>query len=291
MLSSKTKGYVDAVFATMFMGSLGIFVKFMSVSPSVITFFRLFLSAVFMFIFIMLRKRIHILKLKPTKRVVLSSIALTSSIIFYIIAIQKTSMSNAVFLLYLGPVFASLAAFVFLKESLKGIDIFSLSISILGILFMLKFNFHFQSSDAFGMICGILSGLSYGMIIFSNRMIEEHIELDVRSFYQFIIGSVLIMPAALNDYSFVMIKNNIVLLILMAFVCGFLGITLMFDAIKRLSAVEYGVLSYLEMFFATTFGVVIFSENMDMFKVAGGLLILVSGMLQVFKNKIERIFA
>lgn len=290
MLSSKTKGYMDAVFATMFMGSLGIFVKYMSVAPSVMTFFRLFLSALFMLIFMIVRRRAHLLKAKPTKKIVFSSLALTSSVIFYIIAIQKTSMSNAVFLLYLGPVFASLAAFVFLKESLKGLDILSLFFSMLGILFMLKFNFSLEGSDMVGMVCGILSGLSYGMIIFSNRMIEKHIDLDARSFYQFILGSMVILPFALKGYNFYAIKHDFVLLVSMAFICGFLGITLMFDAIKRLPAVEYGVLSYLEMFFAATFGIVVFGDNVDLFKVTGGVLILSSGVLQVFKNRIRRMF-
>jgi len=290
MLNSKVKGYASAVFATLFMASLGIFVKNIESDPTVITFFRLLLSALFMMTLSLLSGRISELTVLPSKSVILSGMFLTSSIVFYIIAIQKTSMSIAVFLLYLGPVFASLAAFLFLKESLTGIDLLSLFMSILGILFMLKFNFHFIGLDAVGVLCGIISGFSYGMNIFSNRIIKPNVSLNSRSFYQFLIGSILIFPFALRDCNISIVLNDIFWLISMAFICGFLGITLMFNAIKRLPAVEYGVLSYLEMFFATLFGVLLFRENMDIFKIMGGFLILLSGLLQVFKNNIKRMF-
>jgi len=290
MLNSKVKGYASAVFATLFMASLGIFVKNIESDPTVITFFRLLLSALFMMTLSLLSGRISELTVLPSKSVILSGMFLTSSIVFYIIAIQKTSMSIAVFLLYLGPVFASLVAFLFLKESLTGIDLLSLFMSILGILFMLKFNFHFIGLDAVGVLCGIISGFSYGMNIFSNRIIKPNVSLNSRSFYQFLIGSILIFPFALRDCNISIVLNDIFWLISMAFICGFLGITLMFNAIKRLPAVEYGVLSYLEMFFATLFGVLLFRENMDIFKIMGGFLILLSGLLQVFKNNIKRMF-
>ncbi len=290
MLNSKVKGYVSAVFATLFMASLGIFVKNIESAPTVMTFFRLFLSAFFILLLVVFKGRISELLVFPDKSIFLSGLSLTSSIIFYIMAIQKTSMSIAVFLLYLGPVFASLAAFIFLKEGLSGLDIASLILSVFGILFMLKFDFRFSGIDALGILYGVLSGFSYGMIIFSNRMIKPNVSLNSRSFYQFLVGSVLVLPFALAQCNILSIKHDILWLVMMAFICGFLGITLMFNAIKMLPAVEYSVLSYFEMFFATLFGVLLFREDMDVFKVTGGLLILLSGLLQVFKNNIKRMF-
>ncbi len=291
MINSKTKGYISALFATMFMGSLGIFIKNIQTSPSVTTFFRLFISALLMFFVVVMQKDIKELKIVPSKNLVLSGAALSASVIFYIIAIQRTSMSNAVFLLYLGPVFASLAAFLFLKENLTSIDVLSLVLSVLGILFMLKFNFHFKGIDLYGTICGILAGFTYGMIIFFNRTIKSNVSLNVRSFYQFLFGSLIVLPFVIKDFDVKTVENDILILVAMAFVCGFLGITLMFNAIKRLPAVEYSVLSYLEMFFAVAFGVLIFNDNLELFKIIGGMLIIFSGLMQIFKNDILKKFS
>jgi drug/metabolite transporter (DMT)-like permease len=289
MLNSKVKGYLSALFATMFMGSLGVFVKNLQTAPTVITLFRLSIAALLILLLIIAKHNIKELRILPSKNLAISGFALSASVIFYVIAIQRTSMSNAVFLLYLGPVFASFAAFLFLKESLSGIDILSLILSIFGLLFMFRFNFHFQNIDILGTVCGLLAGLSYGMIIFFNRIIKSNVSLDVRSFYQFTFGSLIVLPFAIKDFNIIAVEHDLFMLIAMAVVCGFMGITLMFNAIKHLPAIEYGVLSYLEMFFATTFGILAFGENLGIFKIAGGSMILASGMLQVFKNKIKKV--
>lgn len=288
MLNSKLQGYLSALFATMFMGSLGVFVKNITVNSTIITFFRLSVSALLIFVLVLFKKKLDELKICPSKSMLISGVALSASVIFYVTAIQRTSMSNAVFLLYLGPVFASLSAFVFLKESLKSMDIVSLAISVLGLLFMFRFNLHFKGVDIYGTICGILAGFSYGVIIVANRTIKSNVSLNARSFYQFLSGTLFVIPFAVLHYNSEQIASNFALLIAMSVVCGFLGITLMFNAIKKLPAVEYGVLSYLEMFFAVMFGVLFFKENLDIFKVIGGLLILCSGMLQIFKNYIQK---
>lgn len=273
----------------MFMGSLGVFVKNITVNATIITFFRLSISALLIFLLVFFKRELGKLKIWPSKNILISGVALSASVIFYVTSIQRTSMSNAVFLLYLGPVFASLAAFLFLKESLKSIDIISLSLSVLGLLFMFRFNLHFKDIDIYGTICGILAGLSYGVIIVANRTIRSDVSLEARSFYQFLSGTLFVIPFAVPYYNSKQIASNFAILVAMSIVCGFLGITLMFNAIKRLPAVEYGVLSYLEMFFAVIFGVLFFKENLDIFKIIGGFLILLSGMLQVFKNRIRKI--
>ncbi len=278
------KGILSAVLAAMFMGSLGIFVKNLPISPIVITFFRLSFAAVLIFLTILIQGNVKELKKMPSKELFLSGFSLSASIVFYIIAIQKTSMSNAVFLLYLGPIFASLIAFLFLGEDLKGIDLISLFMALIGILFVLKFKFNIEKDELDGIIYGILSGIFYGILIVSNRMIKCDVHLLTRGFYQFVIGSLILMPVCISLFKTDVILKNIKILLAIGFVNGFLGITLMFNAIKNLKSVEYGIFSYLEVLYAVLFGVIFFSETADIFKITGGIFILSAGLLQVLKN-------
>lgn len=278
------KGILSAVLAAMFMGSLGVFVKNLPVSPIVITFFRLSFAAVLIFLTILIQGNVKELKKMPSKELFLSGFSLSASIVFYIIAIQKTSMSNAVFLLYLGPIFASLIAFLFLGENLKGVDIISLFMALIGILFVLKFKFNIGKNELDGIMYGVLSGIFYGILIVSNRMIKSDVHLLTRGFYQFIIGSLILLPVCIGLFKTDVIFKNIKILLAVGFVNGFLGITLMFNAIKNLKSVEYGIFSYLEVLYAVLFGVIFFSETADIFKITGGIFILSAGLLQVLKN-------
>ena len=284
MNKNRVRGILSAVFATIFMGSLGVFVKNLSISPIVITFFRLFIAAVLIFFTILIKGKIKELKNMPSKELFLSGFSLTANIVFYIIAIQKTSMSNAVFLLYLGPIFASLIAFLFLGESLRGIDILSLLMALAGILFMLKFKFNIGKEELSGIVCGVLAGISYGVLIVSNRMIKQDVHLLIRGFYQFVIGFLILLPMCISLFKVDIILENIKVLLAIGFINGFLGITLMFNAIKNLKSVEYGVFSYLEVAYAVLFGVIFFSETVDIFKIIGGIFILFAGLLQVLKT-------
>jgi len=279
------KGILSAVFATMFMSSLGIFVKDLSISPIIITFFRLFVAAVLIFFMILIQGNIKELKKMPSKELFLSGFSLSASIVFYIIAIQKTSMSNAVFLLYLGPIFASLIAFLFLGESLKFMDILSLLMALTGILFVLKFKFNIEKEELNGIGYGVLAGISYGILIVSNRMIKQNVHLLIRGFYQFVIGSLILLPMCIGLFKVDIILENIKALLAIGFINGFLGITLMFNAIKNLKSVEYGIFSYLEVVYAVLFGVIFFSETLDIFKIIGGIFILSAGLLQVLKSR------
>ncbi len=288
MHSKRIQGYVSALFATMFMGSLGVFVKNINLHSGIITFFRLFIAAVLIMLMMIATKDVKKFKKPPSLNIVLSGAAVASNVLFYVAAIKLTSMSVAAFLLYLGPVFASLSAFIFLKERLRGLDILSLVLSVIGILFMFKFDFHFNNINTYGMIFGILSGFSYGIAIFANRTIDSKIDLSYRSFYQFLLGALVALPFFIFHFDKAAILSNLITLIAMSIVCGFFGITLMFNAIKHLPAVEYGVLSYLEMFFAVLFGVLFFKESLGLFKIIGGLSIFISGMLQIFKVKLYK---
>lgn len=285
MDKNHVKGILSAVFATMFMGSLGVFVKDLPISPIVITFFRLFVAAVLIFFTILMQGNIKELKKMPSKELFLSGFSLSASIVFYIIAIQKTSMSNAVFLLYLGPIFASLIAFIFLGESLKGIDILSLFMALTGILFVLKFKFNIEKEELDGIVYGVAAGIFYGMLIVSNRMIKQNVHLLISGFYQFVIGSLILLPMCIGLFKVDIILENIKVLLAVGFINGFLGITLMFNAIKNLKSVEYGIFSYLEVVYAVLFGVIFFSETLDIFKIIGGIFILSAGLLQVLKSR------
>ncbi len=276
----RIEGFISAVLATAFMGSLGIFVKQINLDAGVLTFFRLLFSALFMLVLIMVTKSAPLV-VKPSMPLIFSGLALAANVIFYIASIKLTSMSTAVFLLYTGPIFATVGAFLFLKEPFGVVDLGCLLLSMVGILFLVHFRIDLASA---GIFYGILSGLSYGLLILFNRMIEPSIPIKTRGFLQFMIGSLALMPLVAPHIRLQQVAHWFVGLLAMAFTCGFLGIGLMFNAIAKLKAVEYGVLAYMEVVFATLFGILVFGEGLSLWSVAGGCAILTSGIIQITKR-------
>ncbi|WP_022670998.1 DMT family transporter [Hippea alviniae] len=276
----KKEGYIYAILATAAMGSLGVFVNYTTVNPFTLTFLRLFIPAILLTAFFIAKgvkfERITL----PT---IVAGIFLSLTIIFYIFSIRKTTMSLSVFLLYLGPAIAALFAFILLKEPLTKADFLSLVLAMIGLLLILRFKIELKMIG--NSLFGILSGISYGLLIVANRAAKQT-NTQLSSLYQFAIGSLFVFPLFMfSKPDLNKIESEFAMIFSMAIVCGFLGITLMIAAIKRLRAIEYGVLAYLEILFAVIFGFIFFKDTPDFYKLTGGAFIVAGGFVQTLKAR------
>jgi drug/metabolite transporter (DMT)-like permease len=68
----------------------------------------------------------------------------------------------------------------------------------------------------------------------------------------------------------------------------FLAIFLFTFAVKHLRTVEYGTVSYVEPLIASLIGVFLYSESLTLFQLAGCLIVLSGGMVQVVTSKINQ---
>ena len=66
---------------------------------------------------------------------------------------------------------------------------------------------------------------------------------------------------------------------------GFIAISLFTFAVKHLKTVEYGTVSYVEPLIASLIGVFLYSESLTLFQLAGCLIVLSGGMIQVVITK------
>ncbi|AEA33157.1 DMT family transporter [Hippea maritima] len=280
----KKIGYLSAVLAALFMGSLGVFVKAVDIDAFVLTAFRLGIPVVVLFLLLILKRVRFGL---PSKATIASGVFLSLTIIFYIQSIKSTSMSLSVLLLYLGPQIAAVGGVFFLKEKLSGFDLLCLGLAMAGLITTLEFRFSLDRLSSF--VYGLLSGLSYGLLIVSNRAIKQRDDLLSISFSQFIAGFLTILPfLVILKPSFSLSMGDLAVVLAMSLVCGLFAIMLMINAIGHLKAAEYGILSYLEIFFAVMFGFLFFKEDLNLYKIVGGLMIVASGILQTLKSQLTK---
>ena len=267
--------------ASILMGSIGVFIRNISSNGFIITFVRFGLGLVFLIGFLFIKKEIKTLKITKISYSLLSSGILMAVVsLCYINAVNSTSLSNAAFLLYLAPLIAVGIAAILLKEKFTLLNGGLLCLAFLGFLFLMEFSFSLNLAESKGYLWGIGSAIGYALYIVFNRKIPEEMPALTRSFYQFLFGSITMLPFL--DASILNVTpKDMYWLVGIGFFQGFLALSLLIFAIKHLKAVEYGTISYIEPLVASLIGVVLYSESLTFLQFAGCAIILSGGMIQV----------
>lgn len=286
MLKTRGKGfaYGAAISAAVLIASLGIFVRNISADALIIAVARLSLGFVFLFGYLGLTRNLRAAKVSFSPYLVASGLSLGLCVWFYIKAIAHTSLANAVFLLYLGPLLAVVIAYFLLREKIALPSLLLMSLAFVGCLFVVQFDFSFSREDALGYVYGLLSALCYALIIVTNRKIPAQVPPLGRSFYQLLIAALSLIPFLAGHKIHVSLQD-LPWLLALGFFPGFLGLTLMIFAIRHLTAYEYGILSYLEPVTAAAIGVTVYAEPMSLLQVLGGSIIILSGLVQLWVAK------
>lgn len=233
--------------------------------------------------------------------VVAGGVCIGASLAFYVSSTLMTTIANAVFLIYTGPLFSAILAAIFLKEKISlrnGIFLFLVFIGMLltvglinydpssGLTFGLDLGAHSDlPNKSLGDLFGLASGLFYGLALFFYRY-RADIPSEVRSFWNFVFGmlgslAVMIFRLVAIDSTNpikVMEGNDWLWAFGLFLVSGALAIGLLPVAGKHLFAVELSTMAYWECVVALILGSVIWHEALTTTGAIGGALIIVGGM-------------
>ncbi len=274
-------GILSAILAALFMGTIGVFSRKTGLPPEVITFFRLFFGGGFLIILLLVSRRWRLLLIWPTWPVFVNGLMLAGFIIFYIQAMNLTTMANAIMVLYLAPLIAAVFAHFFLREKLNTTSVILICTALSGFAMMMEFRIDF-SSDTNHLLGLCFAGLSlacYTSFILINRTIRSTIHCYTRTFYQLMTGALCMVPLLITDFPEIS-ATNWLWLAGAGFFPGFLGILLAVIALEKLPAATFGTLAYCEPIFVVLLGWVLFGEHLNTLQLAGCLLILASGAVK-----------
>lgn len=272
---------IYALLSAVLMGTIGVFSKLTGLPAEIITFFRLMLGAGFMVLFLAVLRKGEMIRKWPSFPVLINGVFLASFIIFYVQAMNNTSMANAIMLVYLAPVAASIVAHFFLNERLTAIALGLIFLALFGFAMMMEFRIDISTeSREFAGICyGLLALASYAGFILVNRMIDPGIHVYTRTFWQLFTGGCVMIPFILFSLDTVN-AGHIPWLVAVGFFPGFLAILFAVAALSRLPVAIFGTLAYIEPVAVVIFGWTIFQETLGPMQIAGCLLIILSGILK-----------
>lgn len=273
---------------------------------------RMAVGVIGMFIIVAAVKKLpELRKTRISFAVVAGGVCIGASLAFYVSATLMTTIANAVFLIYTGPLFSAILAAIFLKEKIKPMQGVFLGLVFIGMLMTvgllsytpeagLTFGLDLAGdpdlpNKAMGDIFGLASGVFYGLALFFYRY-RPDISSEVRSFWNFTFA----VPGALAVMIYRMLAidptNPIEVMegqhwawaVVLFIVCGLMAIGLLPVAGKNLLAVELSTVAYWECVVALVLGMLVWSEGLTLIGGIGGLLIIIGGMGPILMDLVRK---
>ncbi len=287
---SSYTAYASAAVAAVLMGTLGFFVRESHCSAQCCSFARFFIG---MLLLGMLWSR----ELwRRHDRFSCSGYALASGagislcILFYFLAIQHASVGVAALLLYTGPVFAALGESLIQRKFPPVRDAVLISLAALGVAFVSIFAPEGgQGGSHAGLLYGILSGLCYSTYILFNRQIPATVSLVARTFWQSTAGvAILLLPLLFSDCDLEHVEMGWPYLASIGFLQGFAVLLPAAYAMKKLSAIKYGTIAYLEPMVAVALGFFVYREHITLGQWEGLALVVAATACQTLNPRAPR---
>lgn len=272
-----------AALSAVFMGTIGAISLYAGAGAETVTFYRLFIGALLMAAYLFASGQRNKVLMWPGGKVLVTGAFLAGFVMFYILAIEYTSMANAVMVMYLAPVTASVVAHFFLGERLTTASIGLIGFALLGFAMMMEFNFSLsgRAEEAIGLVYAGCAMLCYSAFMLTNRLIDDRIHVLSRSGFQMLVGALCMLPLMLiKDEGIAMAQWG--WLIAAGLVPGFLAIMLAVVALRELPAATFGTLAYLEPITVVAIAWVLFDQSLNALQLSGCLLIILSGIAQAW---------
>ncbi|WP_235905108.1 MULTISPECIES: DMT family transporter [Actinomyces] len=239
--------------------------------------------------------------------IIMGGISIGLSLGCYISSTLLTTIANAVFLIYTGPLFCTILARIFRKEKISRLNGLFLLIVFVGMLMTIGIIDYKDGALSFGLdlsvtsaeypkkamgdLLGLLSGAFYGMALFFNGY-RKDVDSIVRGVWNFVWASVAALSMALilrpwHGVSAFTGSNWGSAALLFVF-SGLVALGFLVVAGRNLPAVEMSTISYWECPVAIVCGLLIFHEQLTPIGMIGGALIVGGGFAPIIVDALAR---
>ena len=259
-------------------GTLGLFVRNISVSSGELALYRAILAALLIAVFLISTKqKIPFANIKKEVPLLLASgIAMGINWILLFEAYKYTTVSAATLSYYFAPVIVTIVCPILFHEKLTKKQIVCFIMSTLGLILITGIGDIGGGSDFIGILFGLGAAVFYATVILLNKFIKN-VEGIHRTFLQFISAIIILIPYVLSTSGITLSNLNSIGWINLLIV-GLIhtGVTycMYFSSLKELPGQKAAILSYIDPLVAVVISVTILGETMTPWQIIGGVLIL-----------------
>lgn len=259
-------------------GTLGLFVRNISVSSGELALYRAVLAALLLTgFFVLSKQQIPLSKVKKEIPLLLASgVAMGINWILLFQAYKYTTVSAATLSYYFAPVIVTVVCPFLFKEKLTMKQIICFIMSTVGLVLIIGIGDVHGDSNIIGILFGLGAAVFYATVILLNKFIKK-VEGIHRTFLQFIAAIITLTPYVLCTSGIALGSlNNIGWINLLIVGLVHTGITycMYFSSLKELPGQKVAILSYIDPLVAVLISVTVLGETMTISQVIGGMLIL-----------------
>ncbi|MDK2826863.1 MAG: hypothetical protein PWQ63_1147 [Methanolobus sp.] len=285
-IKSGKYSYLELIISCTVFGASGIFLNHIYNMQTVsIIFYRLIFGFVLLLAYCICAKKYNLLYIHKKKRyIILIAIFNVLTLYTYFSSIKYAGISIAVLLLYTAPVYVTLLSPLFLKDKITKRGMFSLLISVCGILLVVLpgSNASVNAQLFTGIVLGILSGLSYSGTIMTVSYLKDEYSGLTQLFWSTFISLLILLPFGSRVTADVLIPNLYVLFLFGLITTAFASV-LYLNSASKIRAQTVSVLALLEPVSGIIFGFVFLHEPVFMNTIQGCFFILLGASILVLE--------
>jgi drug/metabolite transporter (DMT)-like permease len=265
-------------FVMLLWGSIGVFTRYIDVSPILLAFLRALIAIPALYIFHRVNKNQSTINIKKLIPFIISGCILGLAWVCLFTAFKNTSISIALLVYNMCPVYVLIFAPIILKEQLSKMQVMTVIGAFLGLLIIVSGAINAKDFNLAGLSFGIVSGLLYASLVLINRMVKTEFDSSTITLIQMVSAAIVLLPFVILQGQLMYINKldslSILLILILGFIHTGVAYRLYFSTYKKLSAVTIVSYSYLEPVFGIILSVVMLGELISMNQIIGGVLIL-----------------
>lgn len=260
-------------------GTLGPFVRQISVSSGELALYRAVLALLMIGLFSFLTgQRLSFRNLgKELPLLLLSGFAMGFNWILLFEAYKYTTVSVATLSYYFAPVLVTIACPILFREKMSVKNWICFCLSTVGIVLITGIGDVSAGQEHFrGILFGLGAACLYATVILLNKFIKRTEGLN-RTLFQFAAAILVLLPYVLSTDGFSLPSLSVkgwICLLTVGLVHTGITYCLYFSAIKELSGQEAAILSYIDPLFAVVLSALVLREEITPTQILGGVLIL-----------------
>ena len=274
------------VFASMFIfGTIGVFVRFISLPSEVVAFARGVIGSIFLLLVVLIRggKLDWTQIRKNLLWLILSGTALGFNWILFFEAQKFTSVAIGTLCYYMAPIFIIMVSPFLLKERLTLKKTICVMLALVGMVCISGVIGGGIPSgrELKGIAFGLAAAVLYASIVLMNKQINGISAYD-KTILQLVISAVTLIPYILfkTDFSGLDLTGNALpMLILVGVVHTGLAYYLYFGAMEHIAGQTAAVISYVDPAVAVLASILVLGEPMKLIEAFGAVLIIGAALM------------
>ena len=271
--SNRRRGLMEVHFAVLLFGLAGLFGKWLTLHPLVISLGRVSFAVPFLLAIMLLRReRIWLKRRRDYGVFVLLGGILALHWTAFFMAIQLSTVAVGLLTFSTFPVFVTFLEPLILKSAFRLQDVLIALVTVAGVSLVVP-SFSLDNQVTLGALWGVLSGFTFGLLsVLNKRYVAQYPSRQV-SLYQFAAAALVLWPMVL-PLKPSLDGRSLLLMAVLGVVFTGISHTLFISSLKRVKAQTASVIASLEPVYGILATVVLLGEVPGLREVAGGIIIL-----------------